>query len=63
VTCGVCQHIPVSALRLCLSARLITAALSDVTDIRRGGNKADEIIAKAMAVLDAARQLSLLLDS
>lgn len=63
VTCGVCQQIPVSALRLCLSARLITAALSDVTDIRSGGNKADEIIAKAMAVLDAARQLSLLLDS
>ncbi|MBC3813242.1 hypothetical protein [Undibacterium aquatile] len=63
VTCGVCQQIPVSALRLCLSARLIVAALSDVTDIRSGGNKADEIIAKAMAVLDAARQLSLLLDS
>jgi len=69
VTCGVCQQIPVSALRLCLSARLITAALSDVsgttdmTDIRGGGNKADEIIAKAMTVLDAARQLSLLLDS
>ncbi|MBK1891084.1 hypothetical protein Undi14_13660 [Undibacterium sp. 14-3-2] len=63
VTCGVCQQIPVSALRLCLSARLITAALSDVTDIRSGGNKADEIIAKAMEVLDAARQLSLLRDS
>jgi len=63
VTCGVRQQIPVSVLRLCLSARLITAALSDVNEISGGGNKADEIIAKAIAVLDAARQISLQLDS
>lgn len=55
VTCGVWQQIPVSALRLCLSARLITAALSDDGDTH---NKAEQIISAAIAVLDAARRLS-----
>ena len=54
VTCGVWQQIPVSALRLCLSARLITAALSDDGDTH---NKAEQIISAAIAVLDAARRL------
>jgi hypothetical protein len=46
VRCGVRDGAPVSALRLCNSARLITEALSE-------GGDPDAVIAKALGVLDA----------
>lgn len=62
VTCGIRQQIPVSALRLCLSARLITAALNDESDGNVAGNKADDVIAKAIAVLDEASKFAARID-
>jgi hypothetical protein len=52
VLCGTRDYIPVSALRLCLSARLIVAALTE------NGRNADKIIENALKVLDFASQLS-----
>jgi hypothetical protein len=46
VRCGVRDGAPVSALRLCNSARLITEALSE-------GGDPDAVIARALGVLDA----------
>ena len=52
VTCGMRNHIPVSALRLCLSARLIVAATANK------GLNAEHIIENALQVLECTRQLS-----
>jgi hypothetical protein len=48
VYCGERDGVPVNALRLCVSARLIVAACAD--------GHADTIIADALAVLEAVRQ-------
>jgi hypothetical protein len=48
VACGVREGAPVSALRLCGSARLVVEALSD------GGVGAEAVITRALSALDAA---------
>lgn len=52
VTCGTFQQIPVSALRLCLSTRLIVAATSGK------GGQAGKVIQDALTVLNAAADLA-----
>lgn len=47
VACGWQDGVPVSALRLCLSARLVTEAL-------RGKEQAERVVAQALASLDKA---------
>ncbi len=47
VACGVLADVPVSALRLCVSARLVAEALSD------GARGPEAVIGQAMAALDA----------
>jgi glutamate/tyrosine decarboxylase-like PLP-dependent enzyme len=51
VACGERDGVPVSALRLCLSARLIVEATAD------GGAGAPAVIARALAVLDKTARL------
>jgi len=52
VACGMRESVPVSALRLCVSSRLIVNALSPT------GIGAEAVIAKALAVLDNTAQLA-----
>ena len=52
VACGSRDGVPVSALRLCLSARLIVEALAD------DGARAPQVIARALATLDKATALA-----
>ncbi|MFZ6744028.1 hypothetical protein ACO0LC_12430 [Undibacterium sp. JH2W] len=52
VTCGVRQQVPVSALRLCLSARLIVAATA------YPGRSAEKMIEEALQVLDSVAELA-----
>ena len=52
VPCGMRKGVPVSALRLCLSSRLIVKALSN------GGRGAKLVISEALAVLDKAAFLA-----
>ncbi len=52
VACGMRGGIPATALRLCLSARLIVSAIKD------DGSTADKIIENALDVLDRAVKLS-----
>lgn len=52
VLCGVRQQTPVSALRLCLSARLIVSAIAGE------GDSAQKVIENALLVLDTAAQLA-----
>ncbi len=52
VACGSRSGTPVSALRLCLGARLIVEATAD------GGRRAQQVIDRALAVLDKAAWLA-----
>ena len=52
VACGTREGVPVSALRLCVSARLIVDAIAP------GGRGSDAVIAEAMSVLDKAALLA-----
>ncbi|MFZ6734619.1 hypothetical protein ACO0LG_22000 [Undibacterium sp. Ji42W] len=52
VLCGLRHQIPVSALRLCLSARLIVSAIAGE------GDGAEKVIEDALLVLDTAAQLA-----
>ena len=51
VSCGKRDGVPVSALRICASARLIVEATTG------GGEKAARVIGKALAALDKAALL------
>ncbi|MBZ0091757.1 MAG: hypothetical protein K8F27_06000 [Sulfuricellaceae bacterium] len=52
VNCGVIEGVPVSALRLCLSARLIVEATA------QNGLNASKIIERALAVLDKTARIA-----